>query len=332
MSERWAAIVYGRTYHLDFRFITIPHDFTAEDLNWASEHIVATTRQARKLAGSPRWSLFKNARFCVVGVTATVKDLIGNTAKDDRGRPLYIFVGYVAQLSSQQKIANLPAYSANLDNFKILYQEIEPVWLVKNYDPASRQPKASQYDPIAFDDSVIAIDNFREAETKGNRLTVLNRSSKYPQKIYLWPSLAHQNKLLWQTSSQCPDSTSICLNIQGKALINSPFLNLSSSQTEQFQILDRVAPHYHPNNSTEVSELQNSSLLSQKISDRAKDDIDLTLQQATKMAIAGQEIINHLADWNQPSETEAEELEPNIDDPEFGFKTKKSTPPKEDWF
>ena len=325
MSERWAAIVYGRTYHLDFRFITVPHDFTAEDLNWASEHIVATTQQARKLAGSPRWSLFKNARFCVVGVTTTVKDLIGDTVKDDKGRPLYIFVGYVARLSSQQKLVNLPAYSTNLNNFKILYQEIESVWLVKNYDLESRDPSASQYYPVTFYNSEMSVDR--------DRTPVLNRNSKYPRKIYLWPSLAHQNQLLWQTSSQCPDSTSICLNVRGRALINSPFLNLSSDRIKQFQILDRIDPHQHSSNLTKPEPKSNPSL-SQKISDRAKDDIDLTFQQATKMAIASQEIISNLADWNQANETEAEteELNPDIDDLEFGFKTKKPTPPKQDWF
>ena len=324
MSERWAAIVYGRTYHLDFRFITVPHNFTAEDINWASEHIVATTRQARKLAGSPRWSLFKNTRFCIVGVTATVKDLIGDTVRDDRGRPLYIFVGYVAQLSSQQQIANLPAYSSNLDNFKTLYREIEPVWLVKNYDPESKHPTASQYHPLFFHDC--NLDN--------HNVPVLNRNSKYPHKIYLWPSLAHQNKLLWQTSSLCPDSTSICLNINGKALVNSPFLNLSSNQTERFQILDRSTLQHqcHSTDSTENLEIKRNLSLPQKISDRARDDIDLTLQQASKMAIAGQELINNLSDWNQPDKAKVEQLDSNIDDPEFGFKTKKSDPAKDDWF
>jgi len=107
-EEKWAAIVYGRSYHLDFRFITIPHNFTAQDIQWATPYILATTQKARNLANSPRWSLFKNDSYCIVGVTCMVRDLIPQLgedlievmSKDDQGRPLYVFVGYVAQLTN----------------------------------------------------------------------------------------------------------------------------------------------------------------------------------------------------------------------------------------
>ena len=61
--EGWAKIVYGRSYHLDFRFITIPQDFERDDLAWASQHILATTRQARNLTDRPRWSLLLELLF-----------------------------------------------------------------------------------------------------------------------------------------------------------------------------------------------------------------------------------------------------------------------------
>lgn len=322
MSEGWAAIVYGRTYHLDFRFITIPHDFTPEDLTWASQHIVATTQQARNLAGSPRWSLFKNNRFCVVGVTTAVKDLLSDRVKDDRGRPLYIFVGYVAQLSSPQQIENLPVYSSNLDNFKTLYREIEPVWLIRNYDPQSRHPKASQYYPLTFNNPDYS---------PRHHVPVLNRNSKYADKIYLWPNLDHQNQLLWQTASQCPDPTSICLNIKGKPLVNSPFLNLSCDRTERFQILDRILTQHKPEfPESDLNSVLVSSSLSQKISERAKKDLDLTLQQAAKMALASQELISNLADSSQHPEADLQQTD-DLDEPEFGFKKKPSNH-KGDWF
>jgi hypothetical protein len=329
--SKWAAIVYGRTYHLDFRLITIPHDFTQLDLDWASQHIVATTQQARNLVGSPRWSLFKNNNYCVVGVTCMVKDLIGDRVKDDQGRPLYVFVGYVAQLTENLAIQNLPPYAENcLDSFKILYQEIEQVWLVKNYEPNSTHPSLSQYRPINFDNSAIALST--------QELPQLNHHSQRPDKIYLWQSSTQQNSLLWEVSAQSSVPITTCLNIQGKALNNSPFLNQSTTQTEQFQILDRVTTQgkYHAldaDNDNYVDAPQNTSL-SQKIADRAKEDIDLTLQQANKMAIAGQELINHLADWNHANETELQELDRAANEPEFGFKKKKSDShkSKQDWF
>ncbi|MEL6927925.1 MAG: hypothetical protein AAFO95_04750 [Cyanobacteria bacterium J06600_6] len=321
MSEGWAAIVYGRTYHLDFRLITVPHNFTPEDSNWASQHIVATTQQARNLAGSPRWSLFRNARFCIVGVTTTVKDLIGHTAKDDRGRPLYIFVGYAAQLSPQQKKFDLPAYSPSLSNFELLYQEIKPVWLVKNYDTQSRQPRTSQYSPLTFHNPELP--NFHYAPT-------LNFYARQPLKTYVWPNFEHQNKLLWHIASQTLEPTSICLNIKGKALVNSPFLNLSSEQVERFKIIERVGDRHQspPPQFTNSLGLPSDSSLSQKISERAKNDLDLTLQQATKMAVASQELINHLTDSNQSIEKQQEQA---IEEPEFGFKKKRSSKDC-DWF
>ena len=229
MSERgWAAIVYGRSYHLDFRFITVPHNFQGEDINWAAQYIVATTQQARKLTDSPRWSLFKNNSYCVVGVTCMVRNLIGKLredllkvmAKDDQGRPLYVFVGYVTQLSQQRKIHNFPPYTAEcLDDFQTLYQEIAPVWLAKNYEQHSRHPILSQYQPRRFAESAIA--------TKSHQIEQLNDLAKYPNKTYLWPSLRQRNNLLWLTSIQCSQPTSTCLNIEGKELANSHFLNLS---------------------------------------------------------------------------------------------------------
>jgi hypothetical protein len=92
-------------------------------------------------------------------------------------------------------------------------------------------------------------------------------------------------------------------------------------------------------------EIQSPTSLSQKISHRAKEEIDLTLQQVAKMSnglrsrsvIASQELINNLSDWNQSRENEPEELEqldPAVNDPKFGFKTKKSnsSESEQDWF
>ena len=326
MSKGWAAIVYGRTYHLDFRFITVPQDFTAQDLNWASTHIVATTRQARNLAGSPRWSLFKNNSYCVVGVTCTIEDLIGHTVKDDRGRALYGFFGYVTQLTSDKIVYNLPPYSDRLNNFKILYQEIERVWSIRNYDPDSRKPSLSQYYPLDF------------VDLAGDRIAnpKLNTVDRNPDKVYLWSNHLERNKLLWQTSAQSPVPIATCLNIKGKPLTNSPFLNQSNHRIEQFQVLDRVlfTDRYRVTEKPEAS--SPNSTLSQ-ISDRAKEDIDLTLQQATKLVTVGQKLISSLASPNQSLETNLDR-DNSIDDPEFGFRKVSDCdranpqPTDRDWF
>ena len=336
MSEReWAAIIYGRSYHLDFRFITVPHNFQGEDINWAAQYIVATTQQARKLADSPRWSLFKNNSYCVVGVTCMVRNLIGKLredllpvmAKDDQGRPLYVFVGYVTELSTQRNIHNFPPYTAEcLDDFQILYQEIEPVWLAKNYEQHSRHPILSQYQPRKFAESGIA--------PKSHQIEQLNHLAKYPNKTYLWPSQRQQNNLLWLASIECSQPTSTCLNIEGKTLGNSPFLNQSINQLEQFQIQERIVDTVN-DRTPEKSHYQANSSLSQKIAHRAQEDIDLTLQQATKVARVSQDLFNNFTDWSNPPYANSEQqTNTSANETEsFGFKSKKSSPSNNhDWF
>ena len=338
-KHNWATIVYGRSYHLDFRFVTIPQDFTKQELGWASQYILATTQQARNL-DRPRWSLFKNDSHCIVGVTCMVRDLIGQLsedlieaiARDDRGRPLYVFVGYVTQLSQEKRLSNFPSYTEqNLDNFTLLYHQIEQVWLVKDYERDRRQPLLSPYQPLDF-----AIDTAAVTEP----FPKLNNSAKHSDKVFLWSSCTQQNARLWVESARCIESTSICLNIQGKPLHNSPFLNQTVTQLDGFKIRDRIVANRQSSissqpltdSATKNLDSQLNLSLAQKISHKAKEDLDLTLRQAAKVAIASQEAIDSFADWSNPAPAppqsdSQDELE------SFGFKTKKPSPSDEqDWF
>ncbi|WP_319422861.1 hypothetical protein [Pleurocapsa sp. FMAR1] len=239
--QNWAAIVYGRSFHLDFRYITVPHDFTDQDITWASAYILATTHQARNLANHPRWSLFKNNSYCIVGVTCMVRDLmefgqdsVEVMAKDDQGRPLYVFVGYVTPLSKGKNILNFPAYTEkHLGGFKPLYQQMEKVWLVKDYDQKSRQPLLSQYQSLNSSVELIQVD------TKIDSIPRINSLLKQPDKIYSWCNSNQQNNQLWMAAAKCSVETSLCLNIKAKVISNSPFLNQTITQLDGFTISDR---------------------------------------------------------------------------------------------
>ena len=117
-------------------------------------------------------------------------------------------------------------------------------------------------------------------------------------------------------------------------MVNSPFLNQSCSHIEQFQIQQQIATV--TNNSLPSSEKKHKSArssLSQKISQRAIDDLDLTLQQAAKVATASQELIHSFADWSNQAEIDSSPPSSSIDEIEsFGFKTKKSDSNNQDWF
>ena len=340
MSKRgWAAIVYGRSYHLDFRFIAIPDDFTKPDTDWALEHILASTQQARNLANHPRWSLFKNDSHCVVGVTCMVRDLAGHSstypreaiAKDDRGRPLYTFIGYVTKLDGDRVLQNFPAYTeADFDRFGTLCREIVKVWWVKNYERDRIKPSKSHYQALEFSELTVS---------NSSQLPHLNTYSKDPERTYLSPSSNQHNNLLWLASLRSLQPTSTCLNIKGKPLVNSPFLNQTIANLAEFEVKKRIMTTEDTERLTSGSTplpLENRSQLnssfSQKISHRAKEDLDLTLQQAAKVAIASQELINTFADWSSPTESETP-VDIQTDEVEsFGFKSKSSNSNEQDWF
>lgn len=337
-KQQWAPIVYGRSYHLDFRFITIPDDFTNQEVNWAAQHILATTHQARRLPSNPRWSLFKNHSHCIIGVTCMVRDLIDQVdqglieamTKDNRGRPLYVFVGYVAQLNQRKDLLDLPAYSGTyLESFKILYREVEKVWLVKDYDQDSKKPFLSSYQSLNF-----ATEKSIEHSTI-DLFPKLNDQTKYPHKVFLWQSCTKQNSQLWKAAAKCLADTSVCLNTNGKLYSYSPFLNQSVGQLENFTVQERIL---EAKKSAKNDVLPKSPSFSQLISHRAKEDLDLTLQHAAKVATASQELINNLNNFNDWSSSNKSSIEPQNSQTNeaenFGFKTKKAPPTerKGDWF
>ena len=106
----WSALVYGRTFEVDFRYLAIPDDFTRDDRKWAEPFIMAAIRAPEYLTQGPRWILCKDRRHCLVGVACMARDLVepGTTdaveiTSDSQRRPLYMFAGYVAQLDDKER-------------------------------------------------------------------------------------------------------------------------------------------------------------------------------------------------------------------------------------
>ena len=376
--QKWAEIVYGRSYHLDFRFIAIPRDFTSQEIDWASPYILATTRKARNLAASPRWSLFKNDSYCVLGVTCMVRDLIGDwdhnsrkeLTKDDRGRPLYVFVGYVTKLEYKKCLFNLPSYTGNcLEDFQSLYQYVREVWLVKNFDRESKKPKLTDYQKLIFTNQQV------QSNPAINFIEELNHQGRYSDKVFLWQNTPEQNRKLWAASAIFPKPISICLGIDSTRYINSPFLNQTLTKLEQFTIQDRIPlqpqktsnlrkskPRLFRNAIFQGKNHEQDKLLKfpQKttshqdsnpslpnfIAQKAKQDINVTLQHVAQAATLGQELIDNFV---EPSTKKMQKTENKIlgisaiessakesKKPEnFGFKTKPNNKPAtetKDWF
>ena len=227
-NSKWSALVYGRTYEVDFRLIAMPEDFNNEDKKWALKYILGTTRSPEKLPQQPCWSFFKNDKYCVVGVTCMARELIGDSSNDNAedftrdkstsgglGRPLYGFFGYVAKLDGQN-LPPIPKYlDTNLEAFKLLYDFIKERWYVKNYDNASREPILSKYKELEFD----------SAKSDSSSITNLKFNSS-ERKISLWFHSPENANNLWLSASQSSEIISLCIGLsREKDAINSRFLN-----------------------------------------------------------------------------------------------------------
>lgn len=336
-KQKWATLIYGRSYHLDFRFITIPKDFTNHEIEWVSPYILATTQKARNIANFPRWSLFKNNSYCVIGVTCMVRDLIGKLGenlstvitKDHLGRPLYVFVGYVTKLNRSQVLDSFPRYMGNdLDGFKSLYQEIEKVWLLRNYD--DKKPSLSEYNILSQE-----IQTIKNMSAVSGQVFQLNNQRKSPEKTFVWRKSTSKNHQLWLEAGRCSYATSLCLNIKEKHLNDSPFLNQTVTDIQKFTIQQLTTNISSNTISDQQQENSHNASLPEKISARAKEDLVLTIKHAVKLTHSGQQLIDNLASLSDANSETTEHFNSSQDQiDEFGFKNKRKPLPskKQDWF
>lgn len=343
-ESKWAGIVYGRSYHLDFRLIAIPEDFTTNETNWALEHIIPTTRAASKLSLHPRWSLFRNEYYCIVGVTCMVRDLIdnnqgngeGNLTKDAQGRPLYLFVGYGTKINTRRYAINFPAYDdTNLEIFRPLYQYIQNQWLVKDSSINRKKTVLTNYQKLSF----TKIKPHKDVDPY--LVEQLNCQDKDPSKIFLWQNFAEWESKLWATAAICKRPTSLSLGSASKQhLITSPFLNGTVTNISEFTIQDRLTNNTlaSEQDQSEKSTIKKKFLFPSSLEAKVKKDIQSTFQQAGQAVNFGQELVQNII--GKHDEVDLEELElksvTKEQDETFGFKTKKSPPPpppeKKDWF
>ncbi|MEC4813259.1 MAG: hypothetical protein SAK29_08325 [Scytonema sp. PMC 1069.18] len=256
-DSKWAPIVYGRTYEVDFRFIVTPEDFEEKELEWVANYIRVTTRTPEKLPNNPRWLLLKSRRYCLVGVTCMVRELIASTnfegaedfTRDSQGRPLYVFVGYIAQKSPEAGVLDCPTIPPmDLRCFAKLYDYVRQRWLEKSYDLSRQEVEKSYRVPYVEELDVTTLKEeadaeFSHAETDitysiyPENLNYLDKE-KNEDVVYIWGIENNQN--LWQAASQYSGYLSLCIGLPSeKNFLEGPFLNGTSLDIKAFKQLNK---------------------------------------------------------------------------------------------
>ncbi|NCS84612.1 MAG: hypothetical protein GW759_06735, partial [Cyanobacteria bacterium] len=223
--SKCSAIVYGRTYEVDFRFIALPENFTDDDKKWIDNYIKVTTRTAEKLTNNPRFSIVKNSQYCVFGVICLARDLhnVIEETKDKYDRSLYGFFGYVIPVNENVEAIHC-FLEPNIDLFKPLYNYILEQW---NTRKKLSSPIRVSYNEKLGKYGEINNQNYLDIDYKKIRY---NTSSE--KEIYLYPSSSEYNHFLWSMTidnilKDSVNSVSLCLNLTNKSdLENAPFLNV----------------------------------------------------------------------------------------------------------
>jgi hypothetical protein len=216
--KAWAAIIYGRTYNMDFRFIALPDDFSSAERDWAEAHILTALRSPEHLSDKPRWVLIKSASHCVFGSACTAADLVGDIAtgdtellRDSVGRPLYLFLGYATRSAS-------PAFPRFWDRglapLRPLLDIVRAHWRDESFNY-----KTYPANPYEF---AVNVDAPAPADQK-QHAPPLNTNHHF---IAFWPE--SDERYLWDDAASCQPPMSLCLGLANKRdCIHGPFLNVT---------------------------------------------------------------------------------------------------------
>ena len=209
---KWAPLVYGRTYEIDFRFLAKPDDFDKERENWSRGYILASLSFSTydELRGHPRWIMFRDERHCVVGTSRMVDEILGvptDQYKDRESRPLCIFIGFVSQTPFPQ----IPL--RELRWFSEIYEQcVKPRFREKPYSREKDRPYAFPYETRKWQ---------LPSEPKKHLSYRLNTDK---QKVGFWSE--EDSEKVWYSAAHSTEAVSVCLGLSRKSdALTGPLLN-----------------------------------------------------------------------------------------------------------
>ncbi len=240
-SSKWAPIIYGRTYSVDFRFLVTPCNFEEQQKDFFWNYIKVTTRSAENLPGKPRWIFLRTEKRCLVGVTCMVRDLIGShtdqdsedLTRDRQGRPLYAFVGYVSENPTPFGIParNLELFAAPY--LKFVSQKWQEVYADLGSNQAAPQDLKSEYE------REFSLDELATPEPEPDPILIDQLIPISKDSIIFWNISEARN--LWFAASEDDKPLSIFFgNLTKRELINSNFGNAALEEVQSRKEEEKV--------------------------------------------------------------------------------------------
>ena len=227
-TPEWAPLVHARTLRVDFRFVAAPDDFDGRALDWAREHVLATTARPEALTRAPdrpRWSVFRDDRHLVAGITCAAEALSGERNRDERGRPLYGFFGYVARLGDPSRGRPIALPARRPEVFAPLYRYVDGAWEVKPYREHGTRPE-----PYGWRPELVA----HRPPAGGVAL------HSDPASLLLWPEAAAG--ALWSSFEHGREATSALIGASAIGqVVGGPFCNATVTGQEERRLVRRRA-------------------------------------------------------------------------------------------
>jgi hypothetical protein len=263
-----AALIYSRTYELDYQWLVIPNDFTEEDRKSASEYIRSVNKALKDhYSGSPprelvTWLFWSNEQYYVFGVVCNVscvldKDSVLRSGKDlsldSMGRPIpYTFLGYV--LKRTTNICTLPLIYPNLKLFEPVCKYISERW----FEKYTNLPTEIQYTSL----EELGLSNLAPLPVPPKGEVALNLRT---ETVNFYPNKDSYPEMLLVSVAQCEKPTSLLIGELAKKCIPAgSFLNVVVSDLDSPEIASddvvssvtesNSSPDTPPNTGTSSSE------------------------------------------------------------------------------
>lgn len=268
-SSKWAPIIYGRTYSVDFRFLVTPRNFEEPQKDFFWNYIKVTTRSAENLSGKPRWIFLRTEKRCLVGVTCMVRDLIGShTGQDSEDltrdrveRPLYAFVGYVSEDPTPFGIPAMDLELFAAPYLKFVSQKWQEVYADLGSNQAAPQDLKSEYE------REFSLDELATPDSERNPILIDQLIPASEDSIIFWNIADARN--IWFAASEDDQPLSICLgNLTKRDVIDSKFMDAVLDEVTSYEQIRKVkqvrqsAPSPLPQNEYQTTSPKNLSNIS----------------------------------------------------------------------